>query len=128
MELKLEIEPPGRLHCSITQRGQTTSFSAYDGAAALNMLDAATDDLLRLGYGECYWELAKGNYRLLFRRTDEDGDLVRIAVLWGNCSATGWEHILWSVWDASDWFRALREAMLAVGHTPEFTSHLPANT
>jgi hypothetical protein len=117
MELRLEMESTGRLHWHSTQREQTTSFSAYDGRAALASLEAATDDLVRVGRGECYWQMATGDYRLLFRRTEED--TVRIAVLWGNGIATGWEHVLWSECAASEWLVTVRVAMAEAGGAGE---------
>ena len=111
MELLLEMEPTGRLHGHFTQREQTTSICAFDGHAALASLSAATDDLLRYGRGECFWEMATGSYRLLFRHAEED--TVRIAVLWGNGIATGWEHILWSECPAAEWTITVRGALAA---------------
>jgi hypothetical protein len=105
MEFRLELEESGRLHCHITQKGQTTSFSAYDGPVALTLLRAATDDLVRDGCGECYWQMASGEYRLLFRRTDEH--TVRVAVLWANGIVTGWEHILWTECPEPEWVEAV---------------------
>ncbi|MDZ7637554.1 MAG: hypothetical protein U5J83_04795 [Bryobacterales bacterium] len=117
MELRLELERTGRLHCHFTQREQTTTFSAYDGATALALLEAATEDLARAGCGECYWQMANGEYRLSFRRTPED--TVRIAILWANGIATGWEHVLWSERPAEEWLSTVRGALTAAqGEAP----------
>ncbi|MCC6262494.1 MAG: hypothetical protein IT169_02875 [Bryobacterales bacterium] len=113
MELLLEMEITGRLHGHFTQRDQTTSISAYDGHAALASLSKATDDLLQYGRGECFWEMATGCYRLLFRHAEDD--TVRIAVLWANGIVTGWEHILWSECPAAEWTMTVRSALEAVG-------------
>lgn len=101
MDLRLELEPTGRLHCHLTQNGKSTSFSAYDGPTALALLEAATEDLQRDGHGECYWQMANGEYRLSFRRTDEG--TVRIVVLWANGIVSGWEHIFWAERPADEW-------------------------
>ena len=120
MELRLEMEPTGRLHCHFTQREQTTSVSAWDGPTALASLRAATEDLLQFGRGECFWPMATGSYRLLFRQAE--GDTVRIAVLWANGIVTGWEHILWSECDATEWTGMVGDAMAAVGESLDANS------
>jgi len=124
MELRLEMESTGRLHCHFTQREQTTSFSAYDGHAALASLRAATDDLLQFGRGECEWQMATGSYRLLFRQAEDD--IVRIAVLWANGIVTGWEHILWSECDATEWTGMVCDAMAALNGSLDASAPDPA--
>lgn len=94
MRLRLELESSGRLHCELEDGTQNVAFSAYDGAASLAVLRAASEDLQRDGVGECFWQMARGEYRLLFRRIENDK--VRIVVLWANGTVTGWEHVFWT--------------------------------
>ena len=101
MQFRVEMESSGRLHCRFADGVKEAEISAYDGATSLALLEAAQKDLETDGCGECYWQMATGEYRLLLRRAEND--VLRIAVLWANGIVTGWENVFWTECPLAEW-------------------------
>ncbi len=114
MRLRLEMESSGRLHCELEDGAQRAAFSAYDGPTSLSLLRAASEDLQRHGVSECFWQMARGEYRLLFRRID--ANQVRIVVLWATGAVTGWEHVFWTECSYPEWSQEVSRELAA--HIP----------
>ncbi len=77
------------LVCQMESGSEQTTVTASNSRQALADMLSALDDLQREGCGECYWREACGDYFWLFRREGSD---VRIVLLWGTGTLTGWEH------------------------------------
>ncbi len=109
MDLALALDGFGRLICNASFGSQHATVTCSDREQGAADLDAAFHDALRDGAGECYWREATGEYRWVFRRSDNGK--IRIAVLWSNGTLTGWDQLLWTEVDASEFESKLAGAV-----------------
>ncbi len=90
MDVLIATDGDDRLVCTLRSPGGVATVTAPDPATAGEELLAALDDAREAGYGECFWPAATGEYRWMFRRTD---DRLRVVALWSSGTLTGWEHV-----------------------------------
>ncbi|MGJ5817333.1 hypothetical protein [Paludibaculum fermentans] len=93
MRLSFDNDDLGRLVCTFHDGASTTTACAADGPIALAALREALEALERHGEAECFWLLATGEYRWVFRRM---GARLRLAVLWCESVAIGFQHVVWA--------------------------------
>jgi hypothetical protein len=93
MRLAMEYDAGGHLVCTLTDGRSQAVVTTSRAAEALADLSAALDDAVRDGCGECYWLEGGGDYRWMFRRNDEN---IQVVVLWCTNPVKGWEHVFWS--------------------------------
>lgn len=87
------------LTCELEGDGAHAVITAADAGHAAADLKAALHAALDNGIGECFWDVASGQYRWVFRR---EGVKLTIAVMWSRGAVTGWEHAFWAQADAVD--------------------------
>jgi hypothetical protein len=105
MRLSFDNDEFGRLVCTFHDGAGTTTACAADGPIALSALREALDALERQGEAECFWLLSAGEYRWVFRRI---GAKLRLAVLWCESVAIGFQHVVWAEDDFDSFTSMLR--------------------
>lgn len=114
MDLELHLVPGGGLECIVSHRGERAQFTCAGAAEALRALRSALDELTVQGCAECFWHVPAGSYRWLFR---QDGDLLRVAVVYSVGVVTGWEHLFWAEGACAEIFEPLRAAAVSQSAT-----------
>jgi len=95
MKLSIGVDEFERLICTVEDGRLPVTVTASSPDAAAH-LQAAVDDAIRDGIGECFWQEGAGEYRWVFRR---EGATLRVVVLWMSGVLTGWETVLWTECD-----------------------------
>ncbi|MBI5282855.1 MAG: hypothetical protein HY858_14315 [Candidatus Solibacter usitatus] len=111
MHISLTLDEHQNLVSRLADDQTTTTASAADAPEALRGLSEALDDLEENGFGECFWSQSSGDYRWVFRRSEER---VRLAVLWCASVAVGFQHVYWGEAEMRPWVAALRAEIASV--------------
>lgn len=97
-----------RLICHVDADGVDALITAADATAAANDLLAALDDAREGGYGECLWPEVAGEYRWMFKRSD---DRLTVVALWSSGTVTGWQHVVHTETEAEPFAAQLSAAV-----------------
>ncbi len=90
MDVLIAKDSFGRLVCTLCSPNGVGAVTAADPEKAAADLLAALEEARETGYAECFWPAPNGEYRWMFRRTD---DRLIVAALWSSGTITGWEHV-----------------------------------
>ena len=104
MQFTLSSDSRGLLTCVLSDSGSEVTVSTSGQSASTDLLEAVESAALT-GFGECYWRQEVDEFRWLFRRENET---VRVALLRGCGTLTGWEHVFWGQCDFDPFASRLR--------------------
>ena len=91
MDMTIARDEFGRLVCTTRVDGHEAIVAASDAAVAGAELLAALDDARKTGFGECFWLTEAGDYRWMFRRSE---DRITVVALRSSGTITGWQHVI----------------------------------